>query len=76
VCVTIGLAVAHTMVGLPIGGVLAVAAYLAMRATERRRLIARMGPSLSALIGELPPPVRKIDFPPDPESIPAGSSGV
>jgi hypothetical protein len=76
VTVAVGLAIAHTAVGLLIGGGLAVSSYLAMRARARRRLIARMGPSLSAFIGELPPPVRTIDVPPDDESIPAGSSIV
>ncbi len=75
VTVAVGLAIVHITACLPIGGGLAVAAYLAMRARQRRLLIARMGPSLSAFIGELPPPVRKMDFPPDPERIPSGSRG-
>jgi hypothetical protein len=63
VAVTLGLAMVHTAIGLPIGGALAVAAYFVMRARARRTLIARMGPSLSALIGELPPRARPIDLP-------------
>jgi hypothetical protein len=67
VSVVVGLTIAHIIIGLPIGGALAVAAYLAMRGKERRRLIAAMGPSLSAFMGQLPLPVRTIDVPPDDE---------
>lgn len=63
VSITLGLAIVHTVIGLPIGGAVAVAGYFALRRMERRRLIARMGPSLSALVGELPPPPRESEFP-------------
>lgn len=53
-----------TLLGLPLG----VAAHVAHRKLQRRGLIRRMGPGLSASVGELPPPTRDTEkFPDAPE---------
>jgi hypothetical protein len=61
--VTLAFLVAQLTVGIAIGIPLAVATFLGMRAAQRRRLIAQMGPALSASKGELPPPDRTPDEP-------------
>lgn len=50
-----------TPLGLPLG----VAAHVAHRRLQRRGLIRRMGPALSASIGELPPAPRDTEKFPD-----------
>ena len=53
-----------TIVGLPLG----IATFFGLRVWERKRLVKRMGPALSASKGELPPP--RDDSPPFPEAGP------
>ncbi len=50
--------IAGPVVALPVS----IATYFGLRTFQRRRLIVRMGPSLSASKGELPPPERKPDI--------------
>jgi hypothetical protein len=66
--------VAHLTVGIVIGIPLGVATFFGLRVMQRRGLIARMGPALSASKGELPPPERKPEFPNDSYAdVPAGT---
>ena len=63
--VAMGLLVAglasFAVLGLPIG----IATHVAHRRLQRRWLIRRMGPGLSASVGELPPPARETEKFPD-----------
>lgn len=60
---TVGTMIAHLTFGIVIGLPLAFATFFGLRAMQRRKLIALMGPALAASKGELPQPERKPDIP-------------
>ena len=59
--ITLAALVMNLTIGIAIGLPLAIALLPGLKRRQRRRLIAQMGPTMSALQGELPSPVRTID---------------
>jgi len=58
---TLAMMIANMPAGILIALPLSIAGFFGVRFAQRKRLIARMGPSLSASKGELPPPPREPD---------------
>ncbi|HEY0986336.1 MAG TPA: hypothetical protein VGD80_04755 [Kofleriaceae bacterium] len=67
VTITLATLVAHLTFGIVIAAPVAFATFFRQRAVQRRRLIARMGPALSASKGELPSPAQSFEQPAESE---------